>query len=130
MVLDALEKERLRRKMADRMRSFLEGATSVQCVSGHWYEKPHHCELSGLTIDTEVLVLKNRSGKKLRVGFKAVLEMLRFQVVEIEDFDRWQKKVAEMKVEAQKRKEEAQVKRQEERKRLEKKIIIRKRATK
>ena len=128
MALDPLEKERLRRKMALKMGSFLEGGTSVSCVSGHYYGEPHLCELCQMTHADEILVVKNRSGKKLSVGLPCLKEMIRFHVTDVEDLPRWLEKLKELRVEHERRKVENEQLRQEERKRLEKKLIVRKRS--
>ena len=127
MAMDALEKEHLRRKMALRMQSFLEGAATVSCVSGHFYEDLHACELCGLTHTQDILVIKNRSGKKkMLVASSCLREMVRFQVCDVEELPRWLGKLKELEAELEVRKAEMARVREEERKRLEKKVIVRK----
>jgi hypothetical protein len=55
--------------------------------------------------------------------------MVRFQVTDVEDFTKWLSKLSDLKVDFERRKAEAEAQRQEERKRLEKKVIVRKRST-
>ena len=71
--------------------------------------------------------MKNRAGKKLSVAVPCLKEMIRFQVTDVEDFPRWLEKLKELKAEHERRKLENEQLRQEERKRLEKKLIVRKR---
>ena len=125
--MDPLERDRLRRRMATQMGIFLGGASSVSCVSGHYYDEMHGCELCGDTHTVEILVIKNRAGKKMRVALSCLKEMIRFKVMDVEDLPRWLEKLSELKVELEKRKVEAEALRQEERKKLEKKVIVRKR---
>ena len=127
MALDPLEKDRLRRKMATQMGIFLGGAQSVSCVSSHYYGEPQLCELCGQTHSDDIFVIKNRAGKKMRVSSQCLREMVRFQVTDVEDFTRWLAKLSELKVDFERRKAEAEAIRAEERKRLEKKVIVRKR---
>ena len=130
MALDALEKERLRRKMAQRMAIFLEGTQSVTCVSAHYYDKSHPCDLAQLEDDYhEFLVIKNRSGKKMNISLKNAKEMIRFKVCEVEELSKWLEKLKDLKVEFEKRKSEELLQREEERKRLGKKVILRKRGS-
>lgn len=129
MALDPLEKEALRKKMALRMQSFLESSPTASCVSGHVYFEPHPCELCQTTHADEILVIKNRSGKKLRAALPCLKEMIRFRVVEVEDLEKWLPKLKELWTEAEKRREEEKHVRDEERKRLEKKVIIRKKTS-
>ncbi len=115
--------------MAQIMGIFLESGSSVSCVSGHVYFEPHHCELCLTSHADEIMVIKNRSGKKLRVATPCLKEMVRFRVAEVEDLPRWITKIGELRVEAEKRREEELKAREEERKRLEKKVIVRKRSS-
>lgn len=125
--MDPLEREHLRRKMATRMQSFLEGANVVSCVSGHFYEELHDCELCGLTHTPDILVIKNRSGKKkMLVASSCLREMVRFQVCDVEELPRWLEKLKTLEAENELRKVESLKAREEERKRLEKKVIVRK----
>jgi hypothetical protein len=126
--MDPLERERLRRKMALRMGMFLESSSSVSCISGHFYDEPHYCELCESVHSDELLVIKNRSGKKLRVALPCLREMVRFRVTEVDELPRWIDKLGELRSEAQRRKEAQELARQDERRRLEKKVIVRKRA--
>lgn len=127
MAMDALEREHLRRKMALRMQAFLEGSQMVSCVSGHFYEELHACELCGLTHTNDILVIKNRSGKKkMLVASSCLREMVRFQVCDVEELPRWLEKLKQLEAEHEVRKVELQKAREEERKRLEKKVIVRK----
>ena len=120
MALDPLEKEQLRRKMAVRMDSFLEGGQTVSCVSGHYYDEPHRCELCSLSHTSDILVIKNRSGKKLQVASACLREMVRFRVTDVDDLPRWIAKLSELKTEAERRRKERAELREEERKRLRK----------
>jgi hypothetical protein len=127
MALDPLEREHLRRKMATRMGIFLESGKTVSCVSGHVYFEPHACDLCQAVHALDILVIKNRSGKKMSVASPCLREMVRFQVADVEDLPRWLTKLSELKGEAERRKKEEAAQRIEERKRLEKKVIVRKR---
>jgi hypothetical protein len=129
MALDALEKEHLRKKMAWKMGSFLEGGTSVSCVSGHVYEQPHLCDLCQDVHTEDILVIKNRASKKMSVASTCLKEMVRFKVTDVEDLTRWLEKLRELRSELEVRKVELAKAREEERKRLEKKFIVRKRTT-
>lgn len=128
MALDPLEKERLRRKMATRMGVFLEGGQSVTCISAHTYWEPHFCELCQQTHAEEILVVKNRSGKNWHVATPCLKEMIRFKVTDVEDLAPWLEKFKTLRVDMEKRKAEMELQRQEERKKLEKKVIVRRRA--
>ena len=129
MALDPLEKELLRRKMALRMGSFLESGTSVSCVSGHVYEEPVPCELCLATHAEELLVIKNRPGRLMKVAPGCLKEMVRFRVTEVDELPRWLEKLTELRAEYARRKAELELQRQADRKRLEKKVIVRKRPT-
>ena len=128
MALDPLERERLRRKMAARMQVFVEGTPLVTCVSGHCYEELHACELCGDTHTYDIFVIKNRAGKKMLVASSCLKEMVRFRVTDVEDLPKWLEKLKVLHSEMEVRKQEALKTREEERKRLEKKVIIRKRS--
>ena len=130
MSLDPMEKDRLRRKMADRMRGFLESATRVECISGHYYGEPHLCELCGAIHAHALFVIKNRPGKLMRVAESCLREMVRFQVTDVDELPRWLEKVKGLKAEHERREADKQVARQEERRLLEKRVIVRKRAEK
>jgi len=127
MALDPLERDRLRQRMADRMRVFLESGSSVSCVSAHYYDNLHGCELCGDTHTQQCLVIKNRSNKKMVIALECLKEMVKFRVTDVEDLTKWIEKLSELKADAKKRKAEEQVKREEEVKRLEKRVIVRKR---
>jgi len=127
MAMDPLEKDRLRRRMATQMGIFLGGAQTVSCVSSHFYGEPQLCELCGQTHTEDIFVIKNRAGKKMRVSSACLREMVRFQVADVEDFAKWLTKLSDLKVDFERRKAEAEALREEERKRLEKKVIVRKR---
>jgi len=128
MALDPLEKERLRRKMATRMQAFVEGTPLVTCVSGHCYEEPHGCELCGESHALDLFVIKNRAGKKMLVASSCLKEMVRFQVTDVEELPKWLEKLKVLHSEMEVRKIEAAKAREEERRKLEKKVIIRKRS--
>jgi len=128
MALDPLEKDRLRRKMALKMGMFLESGPSVSCVSGHYYDAAPFCELCQSEHGNEILVIKNRSSKKLRVAASCLREMVRFRVTEVDELPRWLSKLTELKSEHERRRKEEEALRLEERRRLEKKVIVRKRA--
>lgn len=106
---------------------FLEGATSVSCISGHYYEELHACELCQTTHATNLFVIKNRAGRKMLVALECLKEMVRFKVTDVEDLPRWLAKLSELQKEHEKRKLDKEEARKEERKRLEKKVIVRKR---
>lgn len=127
MALDALEKERLRRKMAVQMGIFLESAKTVSCISGHYLEETGNCDLCGRNHARELLVIRNRSGKKMRVSLDCLKEMVRFQVCDVEELPRWLEKLKELKQDAEKRRQSALEAREEQRKKLEKRVIVRKR---
>lgn len=129
MALDPLEKDRLRKKMALKMGIFLESAMSVSCVSSHFYDELHFCELCQSTHAAEMLVIKNRSGKKMLVALSCLKEMLRFQVTDVEDLSRWLEKLKELRAESERRKQERELAREAERRQLEKKVIVRKRVS-
>lgn len=107
---------------------FLELGHTVSCVSSHYYTEPHACELCQTVHANEILVIKNRSHKKMHVGLTCLKEMIRFQVTDVEDLTKWLGKLSELKVESEKRKEDELKAREEERSRLEKKVIVRKRS--
>lgn len=125
--MDPLEREQWRNRIALRMGSYLEGSTVATCVSAHYYEDPKMCELCQAEHGQEVYVIKNRSGKKLSVDLVCLKEMVRFRVVDVEELERWLPKMGELKLESEKRRIEVERQRQEERGRLEKKVIVRKR---
>lgn len=127
MALDPLEKERLRRRMADRMGVFVESAPSVSCVSAHYYDDLHGCELCGDTHTQQCLVIKNRSNKKMLVALECLKEMVKFRVTDVDDLTKWIEKLTELKADAKKRKADDLLKREEEVRRLEKRVIVRKR---
>lgn len=128
MALDALEKDRLRNKMALRMGAFLENSKSLICISAHYYEEPHACELCQMTHSEEIVVVKNRANKIMHLALSCLKEMIRFRVVEeVEDLSKWLEKMVGLKADFEKRKAEMAVLREEERKRLEKRTILRKR---
>lgn len=129
MALDPLEKDHLRQKMATRMGSFLEGGTSVSCVSGHVFNELRQCELCGRVHAEEILVIKNRAHKKMMVSLDCLKEMVRFKVTDVEDLPKWLEKIKALWSEEDRRKEEEIKKRDEDRRRLEKKVIVRKRPT-
>lgn len=114
--------------MATRMASFQESAPAVECVSAHFYDEATFCELCQMTHATELVVVKNRSNKKLRVALPCLKEMIRFQVTDVVDLPRWLEKLRELRVDAEKRKAEKEAERAEQRKLLEKKVIVRKRS--
>lgn len=130
MALDPLEKERLRRSMALRMGSFLEGAPSATCVSGHYYEEDRPCELCQRVHAKDVLVLKNRSGRKsMALAAECALEMMRYQVADIDDLPRWMDKLKELRADADRRRQELAAAREEQRKISGKRVILRRKAT-
>ena len=128
MSLDSLEKELLRRKMAVKMGSFLESGNSVSCVSGHFYDDLKLCELCQSVHAEGILVIKNRSGKKLHVAVPCLKEMIRFKVTDVEELPRWHEKMKELRIDGERRKLERHEAQEIERKRLEKKVIVRKRS--
>ena len=130
MALDALEKEHFRRKLALRMGTFLGGTHTVSCVSGHYFDEPVDCELCLEKHADELLVIKNRGGKKMKLAAPCVREMVRFQVVDVEDLPRWLEKLKGLRLEGERRRTEVQKALDEARKRLEKKVIVRRRPAK
>lgn len=100
----------------------------MSCVSGHVYDEPRPCELCATTHADEILVIKNRSNRKMHVAVPCLREMVRFQVTDVEELPRWLEKMKELWAEHERRKAERAAQREEERKRLEKKVIVRKRA--
>lgn len=106
---------------------FQEGTPTVHCVSAHYTEEARFCELCQTNHGNEVLVIKNRSGKKMHAALPCIKEMIRFRVTDVEELPRWITKLSELKVEHEKRKTEQAQQREEERKRLERKVIVRKR---
>lgn len=127
--MDSLEKEQWRKRIALRMGSFLEGSNIATCVSAHYYADAKPCELCQTQHGQEVYVIKNRSGKKLHADLTCLKEMIRFRVVEVEELERWLPKMSLLKVEDEKRRAEVEKQRQEERSRLERKVIVRKRSS-
>jgi hypothetical protein len=128
MALDALEKDRLRRTMATRMGVFLEGSTQASCVSGHHCDEVAFCELCQNKHAEELLVIKNRGGRKMmKVAEPCLREMVRFKVVEVDDLARWLEKLKGLRAEAAVRRAEQAKLHEEERKRLEKRVIVRRR---
>lgn len=125
--MDPMEKDRLRKKMADRMRVMLEGGKAVVCVSAHYDENPGVCDLCQQKHVQEQIVIKNRANKRFHVAENCLREMVRFQVTEADDFGKWLGKMKDLRADFEARKQEAQAKREEERRRLEKKVIVRKR---
>ncbi len=127
MSLDPLEKEQLRRKMATRMSVFLEGGKLAQCVSAHFHpDAPHGCELCLKAHAVEYFVIKNRGGKKFGASLDCLKEMIRFQVVDVEELSKWILKLPELRQEYAKKQEENRLHREEERKKLERKVMVRK----
>jgi hypothetical protein len=126
--MDSIEREILRQKMALRMGMFLESSNTVTCISSHYYDEPHACELCLVAHADELLVVKNRSGKILRVALPCLKEMVRFRVTEVDELPRWIDKLTELRAIAEKRKAEQEEARLAERKLLERKVIVRKRA--
>lgn len=125
--MDALEKQQLRNKMATQMGIFLEGTPSVECISSHYYDEPSQCELCGRSHAQELLVVKNRAGKKMRADLSCLKEMIRFQVTDVQELPRWLEKLKVLKKEVATRKEKEEQDRAEQRKKLERKVIVRKR---
>ena len=125
---DALEKDRLRKKMAQKIGVFLEGAPSLSCVSCHIYSpnEPHFCDLCQNTHAEELFVVKNRSGKKMHVAVPCFKEMVKFRVVDLDNLVKWLQKLEELKAEAIRREADAKKTREEQKKILEKKVMIRK----
>ena len=113
--------------MATQMGIFLEGGESIECISAHYYSDPSGCELCGRTHSQELLVVKNRSGKKMRADLSCVKEMIRFKVTDVSELPRWMEKIKVLKKEEALRKEREAVEQEEQRKKLERKVIVRKR---
>lgn len=127
MPLDPLEKDRLRRKMALKMQVMLGSGKSVTCVSGHYYEEPTPCDLCQERHANEVLVVRNRANNTFKLASACLREMVRFKVTDVEEMPKWLEKIKELKAEHEKRKSEIEKQRQDERERLGKKFIVRKR---
>ncbi len=115
--------------MALRMGIFVGTSPKVTCVSGHYYEEPQGCDLCQAVHAQEALVIKNRAGKKMRVAASCLREMVRFKVTDVEDLPQWLAKMGDLEKEVARRKTEQEKLRQEERQRLEKKVIVRRRPT-
>ena len=113
--------------MATKLGTFVDVGAPVSCVSGHFYEAPHLCELCGDAHADEIVVIKNRAGRKMQVAVPCLKEMVRFRVVDVEDFPRWLEKIKALRAEDERRQAERELARQEERRRLEKRVIVRKR---
>lgn len=114
--------------MAQRMAIFQESAPSVECVSAHFYLEPTFCELCQATHATELIVVKNRKNKSLRVALPCLKEMIRFKVTDVLDISKWIEKLRDLRLDAEKRKTDEVAERNEQRKLLEKKVIVRRRA--
>ncbi len=126
MALDPMEKDLLRKRMALRMQVMAESSRWVECVSGHYQDEPAFCELCSQKHADELLVIRNRAGKKFHVAPGCLREMLRFQVVDVEGMPKWLEKLKELRIEFDKRKALLEQEREAERRRLEKKFITRK----
>lgn len=126
MALDPLEREHLKRRMAVRMQVFQEGDPHVTCISAHFVDAPAYCDLAEMVVDCEVMVIRNRSGKTMKVSLSSLKEMVRFKIADVQDLEKWLEKLKELKHEAHRRREQEAIERVEERKRLERKIIVRK----
>lgn len=124
--MDTLEKEKLRQKMAMKMGIFLQNQNEAECVSSHWYADEQPCELCQSVHANEVMVIKNRAGRTIKVALSCLKEMIRFQVVEVLELSRWLRKLPELRAEEERRQKELVAQRAQERKRLEKRVIVRK----
>ncbi len=127
MAMDPLEKDRLRRQMATRMHLILGGGASVECVGAHYQDEPVVCDLCLDAHATELFVIRNRAHKKFHVAAACLREMVRFQVGDVVDMGKWLEKMKEIKLDHEKRKRDEDLLRLEERRRLEKKVIVRRR---
>lgn len=125
--MDPLEKDQLRRKMATRMQTILEGGKSVVCVSAHYHGEPVFCDLCQAVHAHELIVIRNRANKNFHVAESCLREMVRFQVADAEDLLKWIAKMKDLRAEYERRRQEDLRAREEERKRLEKKVIVRRR---
>lgn len=127
--MDPLEKEHLRRRIADRMDAFAGGNGSVTCISGHVYDdEARPCELCQLAHANEILVIRNRAGRKLHAAVPCLLEVVRFQIAEVEDLPRWIEKIKLLRHAAEARRSRTTAEREEEKRRLEKRVIVRRRS--
>ena len=108
------------------MTIFLESSPTVACVSAHYYGDPQFCDLCQSVHGVEMLVIKNRSGKKWKVAESCLREMIRFKVTDVEELSKWLEKFPDLRMEYEKRRVQEAELRQEVTKRLEKKIIVRK----
>ncbi len=114
--------------MATVMAIFQESAPSVECVSAHYDTELTYCELCLSVHATELIVVRNRKNKKLRVALPCLKEMIRFKVTDVLDLSKWIEKLRELRVDFEKRIVDEQTLRTEQRKLLEKKVIVRKRS--
>lgn len=112
------------------MRIFLQSSEQVECISAHYNEEPSQCDLCDLRHATKLLVIKNRAGKNLRVADTCLLEMVRFQVADVMDLSRWVNRLKELKVDFERRQDEQKMAQLEQRKKLERRVIVRKRTEK
>lgn len=122
-----MEKDQLRRRMATRMHTFLEAGSTVTCVSAHYSDVPAVCELCQQAHANEMVVIRNRAGRNFHVAPHCLREMLRFQVADVLDLPKWLEKLKDLRLEFERRKQEAQLKEEQARRSLEKKVIVRKR---
>ena len=111
------------------MAGFVDPSGKVVCVSSHYYEGPRSCDLCQTDHGIEMLVIKNRAGKKMHVAVSCLKEMVRFKVVDVDDLGRWLTKITELKASSEAKRLLELQQREEERKRLEKKVIVRRRDT-
>jgi len=125
MALDPMEKDLWRKKMATRMHVILEGGKSVVCVSGHYHDTPTDCDLCLQTHSIEQIVIRNRANKNFKVAESCLREMVRFQVTEAEDFAKWLEKMKGLRADFEARKAVLQSQQEQERRLLEKKVIVR-----
>jgi len=69
MALDPIEKTYCDERWPNEWGSFWRAVLTVSCVSGHFYFEPHFCDLYVRHRNAdEILVIKNRAGKKLQVS--------------------------------------------------------------
>ncbi len=124
--MDPLEREKWRRQLAVRMGVIQEGGPSVACVSAHYYDAAAFCDLCQQKNTVELLVIRNRAGKNFGVAPACLLEMVRFQVVDAVDLGKWTLKLKALRQDHEDRKAEFEKTQLELRRKMEKKVIVRK----
>ncbi len=119
-----LEKEHLRQAMARRMQAYLQGGACA-CVSAHVETELRECDLCNREHAQQFFILKNRVHKKWLVEPKCLLDMVRFQVVDVPDIERWVEKLRQLQQLEEARLKQLEHEAQERRRRHESKVIVR-----